>query len=357
MTFDIPLRDTSSAGLGITLKGKTSIVDEQSMDMGIFVKSILTGGAAYRVSSTSSPSPSSPFDLGYSTPSERSNPGDQWILTGQSLELGSGEYLARRCAQRNPSWLHQDLHLTSGQSSIRRVFDSRGLETRSRNRSVTCLTISSERWEWTGLDELRPIGESKDSVARHQWVIDSRREGKRIEGLSESNKHVESELRSANPPLPSRERITLNEKRQWQDEVYSQYELFSSISSRKSRWTIQWKVSARCQEVSQLGDGQSIASLWAFFSANRLNIACSILVLIHSNARLPFDRASRRNVVSINSRINRCCIGNNNRFTKTERKANEVSPRQWKVHRDFYPSMKNSIVYKSEVNGSCATLH
>ncbi|CAF3690986.1 unnamed protein product [Adineta steineri] len=48
MTFNIPLRDTSSAGLGITLKGKTSIVDGQSIDLGIFVKSILTGGAAYR---------------------------------------------------------------------------------------------------------------------------------------------------------------------------------------------------------------------------------------------------------------------------------------------------------------------
>ena len=49
MTFDIPLRDTSSAGLGITLKGKTSIIDGQSIDLGIFIKSILTGGAAYRV--------------------------------------------------------------------------------------------------------------------------------------------------------------------------------------------------------------------------------------------------------------------------------------------------------------------
>lgn len=50
MTFDIPLNDTSSAGLGITLKGKTSFVDGQSVDLGIFVKSILTGGAASRVS-------------------------------------------------------------------------------------------------------------------------------------------------------------------------------------------------------------------------------------------------------------------------------------------------------------------
>jgi partitioning defective protein 3 len=49
MTFDIRLNDTSSAGLGITLKGKTSIVDGQSIDLGIFVKSILTGGAASRV--------------------------------------------------------------------------------------------------------------------------------------------------------------------------------------------------------------------------------------------------------------------------------------------------------------------
>jgi hypothetical protein len=49
MTFDIPLNDTSSAGLGITLKGKTSFVDGQSVDLGIFVKSILTGGAASRV--------------------------------------------------------------------------------------------------------------------------------------------------------------------------------------------------------------------------------------------------------------------------------------------------------------------
>ena len=49
LTFDIPLNDTSSAGLGITLKGKTSIIDGQSIDLGIFVKSILTGGAASRV--------------------------------------------------------------------------------------------------------------------------------------------------------------------------------------------------------------------------------------------------------------------------------------------------------------------
>jgi hypothetical protein len=54
MTFDIPLNDTSSAGLGITLKGKTSIVDGQSIDLGIFVKSILTGGAASRVNTYSS---------------------------------------------------------------------------------------------------------------------------------------------------------------------------------------------------------------------------------------------------------------------------------------------------------------
>ena len=54
MTFDIPLNDTSSAGLGITLKGKTTIIDGKSIDLGIFVKSILTGGAASRVNSLKS---------------------------------------------------------------------------------------------------------------------------------------------------------------------------------------------------------------------------------------------------------------------------------------------------------------
>ncbi|CAF0908183.1 unnamed protein product, partial [Didymodactylos carnosus] len=47
-TYDIPLNDTSSAGLGITLKGKTSIIDGQSIDLGIYVKTILMGGAASR---------------------------------------------------------------------------------------------------------------------------------------------------------------------------------------------------------------------------------------------------------------------------------------------------------------------
>lgn len=49
MALDIPLNDTSSAGLGITLKGKTSVVNGKTVDFGIFVKSVLTGGAAYRV--------------------------------------------------------------------------------------------------------------------------------------------------------------------------------------------------------------------------------------------------------------------------------------------------------------------
>ncbi|CAF1014793.1 unnamed protein product [Rotaria sordida] len=48
MTFDIPLNNTSSVDLGIILEGKISIVDGQSIDLGIFVKSILTGGAAFR---------------------------------------------------------------------------------------------------------------------------------------------------------------------------------------------------------------------------------------------------------------------------------------------------------------------
>lgn len=76
MTFDIPLNDTSSAGLGITLKGKTSIIDGQSIDLGIFAKSILTGGAASRVSPSTTRTRGSSSLLspaGQSTPTERSD--------------------------------------------------------------------------------------------------------------------------------------------------------------------------------------------------------------------------------------------------------------------------------------------
>lgn len=45
-TFDIPLNDTGSAGLGVSVKGKTSNTSSGAIDMGIFVKSVIHGGAA-----------------------------------------------------------------------------------------------------------------------------------------------------------------------------------------------------------------------------------------------------------------------------------------------------------------------
>ena len=52
MTFDIPLNDTGSAGLGVSVKGKTSgaTEDQPSKDLGIFIKSVIHGGAASKVS-------------------------------------------------------------------------------------------------------------------------------------------------------------------------------------------------------------------------------------------------------------------------------------------------------------------
>ena len=44
LTFEIPLNDTGSAGLGVSVKGKTSGTNH--IDLGIFVKSVIHGGAA-----------------------------------------------------------------------------------------------------------------------------------------------------------------------------------------------------------------------------------------------------------------------------------------------------------------------
>uniref|UniRef100_A0A3B3UW14 PDZ domain-containing protein n=1 Tax=Poecilia latipinna TaxID=48699 RepID=A0A3B3UW14_9TELE len=44
--FEVPLNDTGSAGLGISLKGNKS--RETGEDLGIFIKSIIHGGAAYK---------------------------------------------------------------------------------------------------------------------------------------------------------------------------------------------------------------------------------------------------------------------------------------------------------------------
>ncbi|XP_073502501.1 partitioning defective 3 homolog B isoform X2 [Phyllobates terribilis] len=46
MTFEIPLNDSGSAGLGISLKGNKS--KDTSTDLGIFIKSIIHGGAAFK---------------------------------------------------------------------------------------------------------------------------------------------------------------------------------------------------------------------------------------------------------------------------------------------------------------------
>lgn len=46
MTFEIPLNDSGSAGLGVSLKGNKS--RDTSSDMGIFIKSIIHGGAAFK---------------------------------------------------------------------------------------------------------------------------------------------------------------------------------------------------------------------------------------------------------------------------------------------------------------------
>lgn len=47
LMFEVPLNDTGSAGLGISLKGNKS--RETGEDLGIFIKSIIHGGAAYKV--------------------------------------------------------------------------------------------------------------------------------------------------------------------------------------------------------------------------------------------------------------------------------------------------------------------
>ena len=46
LTITIPLNDLGSAGLGISVKGKST---EDNLDLGIFVKSIIKGGAAAKV--------------------------------------------------------------------------------------------------------------------------------------------------------------------------------------------------------------------------------------------------------------------------------------------------------------------
>lgn len=50
LSLDIPLNDTGSAGLGVSVKGKTITIPEQgTRDLGIFIKAVISGGAASRV--------------------------------------------------------------------------------------------------------------------------------------------------------------------------------------------------------------------------------------------------------------------------------------------------------------------
>ena len=49
LTLDIPVHDSEKAGLGVSVKGKTSSTDDKTnVDLGIFIKSVLHGGAASR---------------------------------------------------------------------------------------------------------------------------------------------------------------------------------------------------------------------------------------------------------------------------------------------------------------------
>ncbi|XP_011494420.1 PREDICTED: partitioning defective 3 homolog [Ceratosolen solmsi marchali] len=49
LTLDIPVHDSEKAGLGVSVKGKTSTSDDSTnIDLGIFIKSVLHGGAASR---------------------------------------------------------------------------------------------------------------------------------------------------------------------------------------------------------------------------------------------------------------------------------------------------------------------
>lgn len=47
MRLDIPVHDSEKAGLGISVKGKVT-VGSNPQDLGIFIKSVLHGGAASR---------------------------------------------------------------------------------------------------------------------------------------------------------------------------------------------------------------------------------------------------------------------------------------------------------------------
>ncbi|OQV15972.1 Partitioning defective 3-like protein [Hypsibius exemplaris] len=48
LTFDIPLNDSGSAGLGVRVTGKARTVEGMDLDGGIFIMNVIAGGAAYK---------------------------------------------------------------------------------------------------------------------------------------------------------------------------------------------------------------------------------------------------------------------------------------------------------------------
>ncbi|XP_060064667.1 partitioning defective 3 homolog [Ylistrum balloti] len=46
LTLDIPLKESGSAGLGVSVKGKTQTTEHGQRDLGIFIKAVIHGGAA-----------------------------------------------------------------------------------------------------------------------------------------------------------------------------------------------------------------------------------------------------------------------------------------------------------------------
>lgn len=61
LMYEIPLNETGSAGLGVSLKGNRS--KETGEDLGIFIKSIIHGGAAYKVSDAAAGKRTKPRNL------------------------------------------------------------------------------------------------------------------------------------------------------------------------------------------------------------------------------------------------------------------------------------------------------
>lgn len=52
MSLDIPLKESGSAGLGVSVKGKTQTNEHGQRDLGIFIKAVIHGGAASKVRTT-----------------------------------------------------------------------------------------------------------------------------------------------------------------------------------------------------------------------------------------------------------------------------------------------------------------